>query len=120
VTGQPHTALTSFERRQELATQGGVTEPENPGSAFWHPRRHRRADEQRVQQAEAIAEEARSAVLEAESRARAAEQEAARMRQELDEARKAGGLLLASEGSMLGELVQDISKTLDWLIDRDN
>ncbi len=136
VSGQPHTALTSFLRRRELAAQAGVTEPEDsggPGDAFWHPGRRRRADEQRHQQAEADAEEARSAILEAESRARAAEQEAARARQaaesaqkELDKAREAGGPWLVSEGSVLGELVEGVSEgvegvyeAMDWLMDRD-
>jgi hypothetical protein len=140
VTGQPHTAMTSFRRRQELAAQSGAAGPEDPGSSFWHPRRHRGADEQRRQQAEA-AEEARSAVLEAEARAAAAEalaaaaatraaaaeahalaaeQEAARARQELGEVRKAGGLWLAREGSMLGELVKGVYEAVDWLIDPHN
>jgi hypothetical protein len=63
-----HTALTSFWRRQELAAQGAAANPENrPGDASWHPRRRRRADKQGRWQAEADAEEARSAVLEADA-----------------------------------------------------
>jgi hypothetical protein len=127
VSGQPHTALTSFRRRQELAAQGGVTEPEDAGAAFWHPRRHHRDDEQRRQQAEAAAEEARSAVLEAEARAAAAEaralaaeQEAARARQGLDQARKTGRPWLAREGSILGELVNGVYEAVDWLIGPDD
>ena len=184
VSGEAHTALTSFRRRQELAAQGAVAKPENrPGDAFWHPRRGRRADEQRRRQAEDDAEEARSAVLEAdalltaalaaqaaaeravvaeraaqarvavaeraagervlmlrrerheaESRARAAEQTAAAAeqeatrarqaaesaRQELEAARRARGPRLTSEGSMLGELVKDVSEAMDWLIDPDS
>ncbi len=67
-SGEAHTALTSFRRRQELAAQGAAAKPENrPGDAFWHPRRRRRADEQGRSRAEADAEEARSAVLEADA-----------------------------------------------------
>jgi hypothetical protein len=116
--------LTSFRRRQELAAQGDVTEPEDaghPGGAFWHPRRRRHADEQCHQHAEAAIEEARSAVLEAEahtvaaeSRAKAAEQEAAQAQQELHKTGK------ISEGSLLGELVKSLNETVDWLIDRDS
>jgi hypothetical protein len=128
VSGQPHTALTSFRRRQELAAQGGVTQledPGHPGGAFWHPRRRHRAEEQYQREAEAAVEEARSSVLEAEaravaaeSRAKAAEQEAARAQQELDKARKVGGLSLTSEGSLLGELVKSVNDAVDWLVDR--
>lgn len=130
VSGQPHTALASFRRHQELAAQGGVTEPKDPehqGGAFWHPRRRHRAEEQCHEQAEAAVEEARSAVLEAEaravaaeSRAKAAEQEAAQARQELDKDRKVGGLSLTSEGSLLSELVKGVNEAVDWLIDRDS
>jgi len=190
-SGEAHTALTSFRRRQELAAQGAVAKSENrPGDAFGHPRRRRRADEQRRRQAEDDAEEARSAVLEAdalltaaiaaqaaaeravvaeraaqarvavaeraaeervlmlrrerdqaesraraaESRARAAEQTAAAAeqeatrarqaaesaRQELEAARRARGPRLTSEGSMLGDLVKDVSEAMDWLIDPDS
>ena len=45
VTGEPHTALTAFRRRQVLARQGGgVAGPEDlgrPGFAFWRYRRAR-------------------------------------------------------------------------------
>jgi hypothetical protein len=81
VSGTPHTALTAFRRRQELAQQGGgVAEPEDlrrSWIALWGPRRQRR------QQAEAAAEEARSAALEADAQltealaARGAAEEAA-------------------------------------------
>ena len=54
VTGEPHTALTAFRRRQVLAGQGGgMAGPEDadrPGFAFW-----RRAGTQRRQRAEAEA-----------------------------------------------------------------
>jgi hypothetical protein len=67
VTGEPHTALTAFRRRQLLARQGGgAAGPEDlgrPGFAFW-----RRAGAQRRQRAEAEAGEARLAVLEAGAR----------------------------------------------------
>jgi colicin import membrane protein len=81
VSGEPHTALRAFRRRQELAQQGGgVAEPEDlrrSWIALWGLRRQRR------QQAEADAEEARSAALEADAQltealaARAAAEEAA-------------------------------------------
>ena len=81
VSGKPHTALTAFRRRQELAQQGGgVAEPEDlrrSWIALRGPRRHRR------QQAQADAEEARSAALEADAQltealaARAAAEDAA-------------------------------------------
>jgi hypothetical protein len=88
VSGKPHTALTSFRRRQELARQGGdaAAEPDDlgrPGVAIWHLPRQRRADRQRLQQAGADAEEARSAMLEADAQltealaARAAAEQAA-------------------------------------------
>ena len=67
VSGEPHTALTAFRRRQELARQGGgLAEAEDqgrPGAAPWR----RRAARQRRQQAEADAEEARRAALEADA-----------------------------------------------------
>jgi hypothetical protein len=125
VTGQPHTALTSFLRRRQLATQSRVAELEDPGrpeDTFWHLRRHRRSDDQRRQQAEADAEEAHAAVLEAESRAMAAEQEAARARQavesarkELNEAREARSLWLTGEGSMLGELAKGVQEGVEYV-----
>ena len=66
VTGEPHTALTAFRRRQVLAGQGGgMAGPEvagRPGFAFW-----RRAGTQRLQRAEAEAGEARLAVLQADA-----------------------------------------------------
>src|ERR1019366_2137255 len=69
VSGKPHTALTAFRRRQELARQGGgVAEPEDlgrPAAALWQPRRRRRADNQHRQRAEAHAEAAPSAAVEA-------------------------------------------------------
>ena len=64
VSKKPHTALTSFRRRQELALQGGGAEPEEPrrpGIALWGPRRKRR------QQAETEAQEAHVAALEADA-----------------------------------------------------
>lgn len=90
----PHTALTAFQRREELARQGGdVAEPEpgRPGIALW---RYRRADAQRRQRAEALAEEARAAVREADERLTealaakaAAEQDAAGAREAAELAR---------------------------------
>ena len=85
VTGEPHTALTAFRRRQVLAGPGGQAagpeEPGRPGFAVW---RYRRAGAQRRQRAEAEAAEARSAALQADARLAealaakaAAEQEAA-------------------------------------------
>jgi len=66
VTGEPHTALTAFRRRQVLAGQGGgMAGPEDvdrPGFAFW-----RRAGTQRRQRAEAEAKEARLAALQADA-----------------------------------------------------
>jgi hypothetical protein len=124
VSGQPHTALTSFRRRQQLATQGaGTAESEDPGpeDALWHPRRRRRTDEQRLQQAEADAEEAHSAMLEVDAQLQealaakaAAEQEALERSKD-----KAAGLRLAREGSILGELLDDVNEAMDWLLDRD-
>ena len=86
VTGEPHTALTAFRRRQVLARQGGgAAGPQDlgrPGFAFW-----RRAGAQRRQRTEAEAGQARQAVLEADARLAAAlaakaaaEQEAAAAR----------------------------------------
>ena len=67
VTGEPHTALTAFRRRQVLAGQGGqVAGPEDqgrPGFAVW---RYRRVGAQRRQRAGAA--EARSAALQADAR----------------------------------------------------
>ena len=62
VTGEPHTALTAFRRRQVLARQGGgvagMEDPDRPGFAFWRRR----------QRAEAEAGQARAAVAEADAR----------------------------------------------------
>jgi hypothetical protein len=102
VSAVPHTALTAFQRREELARQGGgVAEPEpgRPGIALW---RYRRADAQRRQRAEALAEEARAAVREADERLTealaakaAAEQEAVAVREAAEarvaEAQRAAG-----------------------------
>ncbi len=68
VTGEPHTALTAFRRRQVLARQGGgAAGPEDlgrrPGFAVW---RHR-GGAQRRQRAEAEAGEARLAALQADA-----------------------------------------------------
>ena len=128
VRGQPHTALTSFRRRQELATQvGGTAESEDPGpqDALWHPRRRRRTDEQRLQQAEADAEEARSAMLEVDAQlqealaAKAAAEQKARERSKDRSKDKAAGLRLAREGSILDELVDNVNEAMDWLLDPD-
>ena len=180
VSGKPHTALTSFRRRQELAREGGgVAEPEDlgrPEDPLWHPRRRRRADEQRFLAAEADAEEARAAMLAADaqlmealaaqaaaeqaavaaaeaaqariaeaeraaaervlaaqqerddavSRARRAAEEAedrvsaatqdALLERSRDEARE---LRLSGDGSILGELVDSVYETVDWLLDPD-
>ncbi len=88
VTGEPHTALTAFRRRQVLAGQGGQAagpeDPGRPGFAVW---RYRRAGAQSRQRAEAEAAEARSAALQADAQLAealaakaAAEQEAAAAR----------------------------------------
>ncbi len=68
VTGEPHTALTAFRRRQMLAPHGGGVAGSQdlgrPGMAVW---RYRRAGAQRRHQAEADAGEARLAALQADA-----------------------------------------------------
>ncbi len=68
VTGEPHTALTAFRRRQMLAPHGGGVAGSQdlgrPGIAVW---RYRRAGAQRRHQAEADAGEARLAALQADA-----------------------------------------------------
>jgi hypothetical protein len=97
VTGEPHTALTAFRRRQVLARPpgqpAGPEELDRPGFAAW---RYRRASAQRRHQAEAEAAEARSAAWQADARlaeslaAKAdAEQEAAAARVRASAARQA-------------------------------
>src|SRR5208283_5328266 len=111
--------LTSFRRRQELAAQsGGVAEPEEDpgGPGLWHPRRRHRTDEQRRQQAEADAEEARSAMLAADAQLTEALAAKAATEQELDRARKARGLRPTSGGSMLDDLANDVYDAMAWLL----
>jgi hypothetical protein len=90
VTGEPHTALTAFRRRQLLARDGGGAagpgDPGRAGFAFWRRRR----------QAEAEAGEARAAALQADAQlagalaARAAaNQEAEAARAQIAQARRA-------------------------------
>jgi hypothetical protein len=83
VTGEPHTALTAFRRRQVLARQGGGTaapgDPDRPGFAFWRRR----------QRAEADAEQARSAARQADARLAEALAAKAAAEQEAEAAREA-------------------------------
>ena len=105
VTGDPHTALTAFRRRQMLARQGGgVAGPQNPGRpgfGFWRRRQRAEADareahlaalEADAQLAEALAakagaeQEAEAARARAAQAERAAEEQVAAARQERDDA----------------------------------
>jgi hypothetical protein len=82
-------------------------------------------DEQRLQQAEADAEEARSAMLEVDAQlqealaAKAAAEQKAQERSKDRSKDKAAGLRLAREGSILDELVDNVNEAMDWLLDRD-
>ena len=83
VTGEPHTALTAFRRRQVLTRQGsGVAEPGDkgrPGFAFWRRR----------QRAEAEAGEARLAAVQADAQLAEAVAAKAAAEQEAGAAREA-------------------------------
>ena len=129
VTGEPHTALTAFRRRQMLARQGvEVAGPEDlgrPGFAFWRRR----------QRAEADVREARLAVLEADARLaealaakaaaeqeadaararaaeaeRAAQEQVAAVRQERDEAVSGAESRAAEAQSRAGDAEQDAAR----------
>ena len=111
VTGQPHTALTAFRRRQLLARHdrdaAGPPDLARPGSAFWRRRARVAARAAAEQDAVAAHEAAQARAAEAEraaegragqaeSRASSAGQDAARAREaaqaarvELDRARQA-------------------------------
>jgi hypothetical protein len=87
VTGEPHTALTAFPRRQMLARQGGeVAAPRDPdhhpGLAFWRRRQWAEAEAREARsvavQAEARLAEALTARADAEQEAEAAQARAAR------------------------------------------
>ena len=111
VTGQPHTALTAFRRRQVLARHdrgaAGPPDPARPGSAFWR----RRA------RAEAEAGEARAAAQQADARlagaltARAAaEQEAEAARAQIAQARRAAEERVAAAESRARNAGQDAAQ----------
>ena len=103
VTGDPHTALTAFRRRQILARQGGGVagpqDPGRPGFGFWRRRQRAEADareahlaalEADAQLAEALAakaaaeQEAEAARARAAQAERAAEEQVAAARQDRD------------------------------------
>ena len=111
VTGEPHTALTAFRRRQVLARhdRGAAGPPDlaRPGSAFWR----RRA------RAEAEAGEARAAAQQADARlagaltARAAaEQEAEAARAQIAQARRAAEERVAAAESRARNAGQDAAQ----------
>src|ERR1019366_1211005 len=119
VSGKPHTALSAFRRREELARQGGgMAEAEDPGrpgggGALWHPRRHGGAHRQRRDEADAGVEEARCAALEADAQlaealaAIAAAQQAAAAPGAAAQARAAGAGRAAEERVLAAQRERD-------------
>jgi hypothetical protein len=118
VSGKPHTALTSFRRRREVATHGsGAADPEEdpgrPREPLWHRRRRRHTDEERHLPAEAAAEEARAAMLEADAQlaaalaAQATAEQAAVAAAEVTQARIAEAERAAAERELAAQQERD-------------
>ena len=126
VTGEPHTALTAFRRRQMLARQGGGVAGSQdlgrPGFVFWRRRQRAEADAREAhsaalqadaQLAEALAAKAAAEREEeaAQARAaeteRAAEEQVAAARQERDAAVSGAESRAAEAESRAGAAEQD-------------
>ena len=111
VTGQPHTALTAFRRRQLLARHdrgaAGPPDPARPGSAF---RRRRARAEAEAGVAHAAAQQADARLAEALTAKAAAEQEAEAARAQIARARRAAEERAAAAESRARNAGQDAAR----------